>query len=98
MTQEVAASPVSSLDRSPDRVPPFGESVVQPVVLEGRFVRLEPLSEEHLPRLVAAASGPRETFGYTWVPGSEAAMRHYIAVSHADFRAGRALPFATIDR
>lgn len=98
MTKEAKASPLSSLDRSPDRVPPFGASVVRPVVLEGRFVRLEPLADVHLSGLVAAASGSRETYGFTWVPASEAAMRHYIAVGDADYRASRALPFATIDR
>jgi RimJ/RimL family protein N-acetyltransferase len=59
-------------------------TVVTPVVLEGRWVRLEPLTVEHAAALLQAASGPRETYGLTLVPGEEAARR--------------SLPFATVDR
>lgn len=75
-----------------------GASAFGPVTLEGRHVRLEPLSLHHAPALVAAASGPRDTYGFTLVPGDEAEMRRYVAAALADQAARRALPFATVDR
>jgi RimJ/RimL family protein N-acetyltransferase len=68
------------------------------VTLEGRYVRLEPLSLAHVPALLAAATGSRETFGLTHVPADEPAMRRYVESALADQQAGRALPFATLDR
>ena len=41
---------------------------VSAVVLEGHHVQLAPLAPDHLDALVAAASGPRETFALTFVP------------------------------
>jgi RimJ/RimL family protein N-acetyltransferase len=69
---------------------------VWPVVLEGRHVRLEPLGLGHARALLAAASGPRETYGFTTVPASEPSMVDYIEAALRDQEAGRALPFATI--
>jgi RimJ/RimL family protein N-acetyltransferase len=69
---------------------------VRPRVLEGRHVRLEPLTLGHARALLAAASGPRETYGFTTVPDDEAAMRRYIETALRDQEVGRALPFATI--
>jgi RimJ/RimL family protein N-acetyltransferase len=71
---------------------------LEPVVLEGRYVRMDPLRRDHVPALVAAARGPRDTYAFTTVPDSETAMAAYVEEAlrmHAD---GRALPFATIDR
>jgi RimJ/RimL family protein N-acetyltransferase len=68
------------------------------VVLQGRHVRLEPLGPEHVDGLAAAAAGPRATYAYTLVPAGRAAMETYVAAALADQRAGRALPFATVDR
>jgi RimJ/RimL family protein N-acetyltransferase len=73
-------------------------TLVVPVVLEGRFVRLEPLTAAHAPALVAAASGSRATYGLTWVPGSLAEAETYVETALAEQAAGRSLPFATIDR
>ena len=72
--------------------------MVQPVTLEGRFVRLEPLSLTHVPGLVEASSGPRETFGYTFVPSGEVETRAYVENALAMQAAGTAIPLATIDR
>ena len=74
------------------------ETVAAPVTLEGRFVRLEPLRVAHIPGLVGAADGSRETYGFTLVPADEAEARAYVANALAEEEAGRALPFATIDR
>jgi RimJ/RimL family protein N-acetyltransferase len=67
-----------------------------PVTLSGRAVRLEPLSLEHVPRLHAAASGDRETFGWTLVPPTEEAMGALVAQLLADAARGACLPFATV--
>jgi len=73
-------------------------TVVTPVVLEGRFVRLEPLTPAHAPDLLAAASGRRDTYGLTWVPGSLADAATYIEAALGEQTARRSLPFATVDR
>ncbi|HKZ07308.1 MAG TPA: GNAT family N-acetyltransferase [Methylomirabilota bacterium] len=71
---------------------------VAPVVLEGRHVRLEPLTVGHAGALAQAASGPRDTYGFTIVPADLAETRRYIEAALADQAAGRALPFATVAR
>ena len=72
--------------------------VVQPVVLEGQLARLEPLTLGHALALARAASGNRDTFGYTWVPEGEAETRVYIEDALGLQARGEDLPFATIDR
>ena len=70
---------------------------LEPITLEGRYVRLEPLTIGHAPHLAAAARGPRETFAFSPVPADEAeAARHVAGLLrlHAD---DKALPFATPD-
>ncbi|HUO63771.1 MAG TPA: GNAT family protein [Terriglobales bacterium] len=69
---------------------------VRPVVLEGRHVRLEPLALHHAAALSAAASGPRETYALTFVPGDEPSTLGYIETALRDQEAGRSLPFATV--
>jgi RimJ/RimL family protein N-acetyltransferase len=68
-----------------------------PVVLEGRHVRLEPLSLSHLPGLLAVAECRRETFGLTSVPRDRAGLQRYLDTALADAARGQALPFATVD-
>ena len=72
--------------------------MLDPVTLQGRHVRLEPLSLDHVPGLVQAASGSRETFTLTTVPDDTAAMRLYEETALAGKDSGTILPFATIDR
>jgi N-acetyltransferase len=71
---------------------------LDPVTLEGLYVRLEPLTADHVPALLDVATGPRETFALTYVPSDVPSMRQYVATALADREAGRALPFATVDR
>lgn len=71
-------------------------TLVQPVVLDGRHVRLEPLGGGHARGLVAAASGPRGTYAFSTVPADEPSMAGYIGAALRDQEAGRALPFATV--
>ena len=71
---------------------------VQPVVLEGRRVRLEPLRAEHFDDLAAVAFD--RVSGQWSAPGDldEAGRRGGMAVALANADAGLELPFATVDR
>jgi len=71
---------------------------ITPVVLEGRYVRLEPLTIEHVPALVQAAGADRRAFRFTSTPGTLEGMRVYVANALAEQGAGTRLPLATLDR
>jgi len=64
------------------------------VTLEGRFVRLEPLSLDHVPALVRAASLDRSTYALTWVPDGIEAMTGYVEHLLAEHARCHMLPFA----
>jgi RimJ/RimL family protein N-acetyltransferase len=68
-----------------------------PITLTGRLVRLEPMREEHLGPLLEAATEDRASFGYTYVPKDEAAVRRYYDVALEDLDAHVAVTFTTID-
>ena len=66
------------------------------MTLEGSNVRLEPLGPEHVDGLLAACSGPRDTFLLTWVPEpNRADVERYVDVALTQHRQGSGLPFAT---
>jgi RimJ/RimL family protein N-acetyltransferase len=68
------------------------------LVLEGRHVRLEPLSHEHAPDLLPLALDPEL---WRWTPTqihSPEELDVYIDVALAARHLGTAIPFATIDR
>ena len=67
------------------------------VTLEGRHVRLEPLSPDHVPALVQAAAHSRDTYNLTDVPSDEVGMRRYVERALSGRDAGSILPFATVD-
>ncbi|HEX8174392.1 MAG TPA: GNAT family N-acetyltransferase [Pyrinomonadaceae bacterium] len=72
--------------------------LVRPVTLEGRFVRLEPLSLSHLAELCEAAFD-EELWRYTnSVIKTEGDLREYIETALRWQEEGSALPFATIDK
>jgi N-acetyltransferase len=71
---------------------------VRPVVLEGTYVRLEPLAKAHLLPLAAIAARHRETYRLTSVPAEASGMADYLELAFAQAAAGTALPFATVDR
>lgn len=72
-------------------------SFLDPAVLEGEHVVLEPLSHEHHDDLVEAArDGELWKLWYTRIPGPES-MRAEIDRRLAEQRAGTMLPFATRD-
>jgi RimJ/RimL family protein N-acetyltransferase len=72
---------------------------IAPITLEGRTVRLEPLTNVHVRGILSAAAGPRETYEYTWVPEPTTAdVTRYISSAMAAFEAGAALPFVTFHK
>jgi N-acetyltransferase len=72
--------------------------LIQPVTLEGRFVRLEPLSLKHLAALSEVAFD-EDIWRYTTavIQGPED-LRDYIETALKWQAEGSALPFATIDK
>ncbi|MER7538474.1 GNAT family protein [Streptomyces sp. NPDC097704] len=65
-------------------------------VLEGAFVRLEPLGHHHAAGLAEAAEERRDSYGFTWVPGRDA------FAAYVDGQLGRAadgtvVPYAQVD-
>ena len=70
---------------------------VEPVVLEGSRVRLEPLTLDHVPGLAEVALDPAI---WQWTiarPTSEADLRTWAQAALAGRDAGTEFPFATID-
>jgi RimJ/RimL family protein N-acetyltransferase len=70
---------------------------VRPVTLEGRHVRLEPLSLKHHESL-AAALDPTLLQWFQMPATNAAELKRFIAAALEDQAVGRALPFATIDK
>lgn len=64
-----------------------------PVVLRGERVTLEPLQDEHVEGLVAAAEADRSTFTHTGVPNGPIEMEAYVSGLLADADRGLVLPF-----
>ena len=71
---------------------------VQPVTLEGRFVRLEPLGPQHAASLAELGLEPEV---WRWMPApvtTPAEMGAFVEAALVEADAGRMVPFATIDR
>jgi len=69
-----------------------------PETLEGRHVRLEPLTLEHVPALAAAAQGEEALFRWTTVPATQAEMRQYVETALRWAAEGTAQAYATVRR
>ncbi|MEU5220371.1 GNAT family protein [Streptomyces sp. NPDC020807] len=65
-------------------------------VLEGAFVRLEPLAPHHVPGLAEAADEDRDSYGFTWVPRRDE-VAAYVDTQLAHAAAGRLAPYAQVD-
>lgn len=71
--------------------------VLDAPVLDGRLVRLEPLSRGHVAELAVAAEEGRESYGHTWVPrASEVA--EYVEAQLERRDSGRLAPYAQVSR
>ena len=67
-------------------------------LLEGSYVRLEPLELRHIPALLSAAQGEAELFKWTTVPTTVEHMTHYVETALRWRSEGTAQPFATVRR
>ena len=65
-------------------------------VLEGQFVRLEPLSPAHVEGLTAASAADPSLYKWSLVPQGREAMTRYVDTAVALQQAGTALTFATV--
>lgn len=65
-------------------------------VLEGSYVRLEPLSRQHAEGLLAATAGGTELFRWSTIPRELAGMRAYLDTAIRWREEGSAVPFATV--
>jgi RimJ/RimL family protein N-acetyltransferase len=72
--------------------------MLEPFTLEGEFVRLEPLSEEHIPGLVEAAAEDRSHYQWTYTPNGTEQMTDFVRSAQAQAASGGQVPFATIRR
>jgi RimJ/RimL family protein N-acetyltransferase len=71
---------------------------IEPVSLEGTFVRMEPLTLDHVPALTEVGTDPEL---WRWTKDlirNEEEMRAYVNVPLAWQGAGTALPFATVEK
>ena len=71
---------------------------VEPVVLEGPRIRLEPLRPDHLADLALVAFDPSLWQWTIMGPQGEAGLRGWLETALANAEAGTERPFATIDR
>ncbi len=71
---------------------------VEPVVLEGDRVRMEPLRADHLADLSLVAFDPPLWQWTIMGPQDEAGLRRWVDTALANAEAGVERPFATIDR
>jgi RimJ/RimL family protein N-acetyltransferase len=71
---------------------------VEPVVLEGSLVRLEPLSREHLDGLAAIAFDPLIWRFTIARPTDLAGLEAWLETALANQAGGTEVPFATVDR
>ena len=74
------------------------EMVVAPVVLEGQYIRLEPLQKNHLAGLAAVGLDPEL---WRWIPRPVRTideMAGYIETALREKEQGASLPFALVER
>lgn len=72
--------------------------VVEPIILEGRLIRMEPLALHHLADLRVA--GLREPGVFRWFidpVNTESELQGWVQTALAEAASGRSLPFATVD-
>ncbi|MFD8211275.1 GNAT family N-acetyltransferase [Streptomyces sp. NPDC059695] len=65
-------------------------------VLEGAFVRLEPLAHHHAAGLAEAAEESRDTYGFTWVPGRDG-FEAYVDAQLDRAADAAVVPYAQVD-
>lgn len=71
---------------------------IEDVVLEGKYVRLEPLALRHVDALVAASARDAELYRWSPVPQTKQDALAYVETALAWKEAGSGLAFATVRR
>ena len=71
---------------------------IEPVTLEGEYVRLEPMRGDHLPDILRAGMDESIWKWTTNVVKTEADLERYVRTALTDLANGVALPFVTIER
>ena len=71
--------------------------IVEPVTLEGKFVRLEPLRVDHLPALCKVGLDEGLWRWTANIVKDESDLERYVRTALADQAAGKSVPFATIE-
>ena len=71
-------------------------AVLEPFMLEGRHVRLEPLRETHIPALVEASGQDRTNYQWTYTPDGVEEMTDYVRDALAKVASGAHVAFATV--
>jgi len=84
---------VGSLPHASWPVPP---SLRPTPALVGHVVRLEPMRDDHVDALVAAASESRDSYQWTFVPDGRDAMAAYVASALEGREADVCTPFVTV--
>ena len=72
--------------------------MLEPFTLEGTDVRLEPLSESHIPALVEAAAEDRSHYQWAYVPDGTEHMTEYVRDALSKVASGAQVAFATVGR
>ena len=70
---------------------------IDPITLSGRFVRLEPLSLNHVKPLTNAARGNEALFKWTFVPQGISGMRAYVEKAIQGAQEGSMSAYAIVD-
>jgi RimJ/RimL family protein N-acetyltransferase len=68
----------------------------EPPILQGRYVRLEPLERRHIDGLVAAAGADPSLYQWSSVPQGNMEVEKYVKTALSWREAGTAVPFATV--
>ena len=77
---------------------PFPPRMLEPFILEGTHVRLEPLTESHIPALVEAAAADRSAYQWTYTPEGAEQMTAYVRDALDKVASGVHVAFATVRR
>jgi RimJ/RimL family protein N-acetyltransferase len=70
--------------------------MVEPVTLEGRYARLEPLTLAHVDALVAAAAEDRTNYQWVYIPDGYDQMLDSVTDALAKVASGQHMAFATV--
>jgi RimJ/RimL family protein N-acetyltransferase len=70
--------------------------MLEPFVLEGDFVRLEPLTAQHIEPLVRAASKDRSNYQWVYTPEGSEQMTAYVTDALENVATGAHVAFATV--